>query len=316
MNDRTATPPSTTRDRVDIVLPKGARLGPFEVQRLISRGASSFVYLATDHALAMPVALQEYLPMRLVYRDPWLHLHASDPTDEDILNRGMQVFIEESRLLARCEHPALMRVNHLFEAHGSAYRVMPFQPGRRLDDVRRQMAEPPPESALRALLDPLLGALETIHQLDQVHGGVTAANILLSDQDLPVLLAPGAAAREIRSDLVESLMATVESQPGALLPEVAPTGPSIDLCALAEVMRFCITGEAAVPGTRPHEPLSVLLGRGGGDAPMPVYSTEFISTLDAATSSSPEDWPTSVAQCRLWLTHGAPAARAAGRRTV
>lgn len=318
MNDRLFPARPSPRAQVDIALPAGARLGPFEVQRLLARGASSFVYLATDHALAMPVALQEYLSMHMVYRDAWLHLHANDAWHEDVLSRGMRIFIDESRLLARCEHPALVRVNHLFEANGTAYRVMPFHPGKRLSEVRAAMTERPAESALRVLVEPLLGALETIHRFDQVHGGVSAENILLIDDDFPLLLSPGAAARELRSDLVESLMATVESQPGALLPETEPTGAALDLRALAEVMRFCITGDAA-PALRPREPLASLIAResGSGADAWPVYSPEFIGTLDAATSPSPEDWPNSVAQFRLWLAHGTPAARAsASRRTL
>ena len=50
-------------------LPGGSRLGPFEVLRVITRSAGAVVYLATDHALDMPVALEEYLPVRFVRRD-------------------------------------------------------------------------------------------------------------------------------------------------------------------------------------------------------------------------------------------------------
>ena len=109
----------------------GSRLGGFEIQRVIARSLSTVVYLATDHALAIPVAIQEYLPTRYVRRDTGQRLQATDPQHEDVVERGLRAFIDEARLLTRCDHPALVRVSHLFEANGTAYRVMPYHVGQR-----------------------------------------------------------------------------------------------------------------------------------------------------------------------------------------
>ena len=301
-------------------LPSGWRLGGWEIQRVIARSESSVVYLVTDHNLDLPVALQEYLPARFARRDASQHLHGADLRQNAVMARGLHAFIAEARLLARCDHPSLVRVSGLFEAHGTAYRVMPLYEGRRLLDLRRDMLTPPDEASLRSLLTDLLGALETFHRSGQAHGGVTPANILLLAGDRPLLLGPGAADREIASNLVESLMAGLE--PSFEPPEAGGQAHrqhgdtndqqrrsvAADLYALAEVLRFCITGELPAASTAPreHEPLAADIARRFGPATRPRYSAAFLSVLDAAGSPVAAQRPHSAAQFRDWLDSREP----------
>ncbi len=113
----------------------------------------------------------------------------------DAFAKGLKAFINETRTLARCAHPSLVRIARLWEANGTAYRVMPRYLGRRLLEVRGSMNEPPDEEAVRALLDALLGALEAFHHAGGGHGKVTPSNILLLADNRPLLLGPAAAGR-------------------------------------------------------------------------------------------------------------------------
>ena len=296
-------------------LPPGTRLGNFEIQREIARSASTVVYLATDLALDLPVAIQEFSPARFVQRDAAQQLHAVDPAHGGVVGRGLRAFIDEARMLAHCDHASLVRVVQLFEANGTAYRVMPFCEGQRLLDLRRNMRSAPDEASLRGLLDGLLGALEAIHRSGHVHGGVTPANILLLADDRSLLLGPGAAGREIASDLVGSLMAGLEPSfgaPGSTDDATAdanqPPTAGGDLYALAAVIRFCITGElpAAAVVQREREPLAVAIAKCFEPAVRPRYSAALLSTLDAAMSSAAQDRPHSAARFRDWLDNGPP----------
>ncbi len=325
-------------------LPSGWRLAGWEIQRAIARSESSVVYRATDHNLDLPVALQEYLPARFARRDASQDLHGADLQQHAVMARGLQAFIAEARLLARCDHPSLVRVSGLFEAHGTAYRVMPLYEGRRLLDLRRDMLTPPDEASLRSLLTDLLGALETFHHSGQAHGGVTPANILLLADDRPLLLGPGAADREIASNLVESLMAGLEPsfeppqasgqagrqrghandlqrssgthqerssgihQERSSGTHLQRSSVAADLYALAEVLRFCITGELPAASTAPRErePLAADIARRFGLATRPRYSAAFLSVLDAAGSPVVAQRPHSAAQFRDWLDSREP----------
>ena len=295
----------------DLRLEPGAPLGAFEIGRVLARGAFSTVYFATDHALALPVAIQEYLPARLVQRDEARQVRALHLADEARVARGLRAFIDEARWLARCDHPALVRVMQLIEMHGTAYRVMPFYDGRRLREVRREMHAAPDEASLRHLLDGLLGAVEALHRGGggREHGNITPSNILLLADDRPLLLGPGDAARELSSDLVDALMAGV--QPSPLPAGNAPGGAASDVAALAEVARFCITGEwPDAEGARRHRPtLASLLARGAaGPGAPPRYSAAFIGAIDAATAPAAARRAPTTALLRHWLEHGVPGA--------
>ncbi len=319
MNDRWIPPPDATfffdappTQRPDAALPPGTRLGAFELQRVIARGAATIVYLALDHALSMPVAIQEYWPARLAQRGADQALQALEPRHDETIARGRRAFIDESRLLARCDHPALLRVLQLFEGNATAYRVMPHHTGQRLLDLRRQMAEAPDEASLRALLDGLLGALEALHRIGQAHGGVAPANILLLSDDRPLLLGPGAAGRATGNDLVDSLMASLDAASGRADAAVSDeAGPAGDLLALADVMRFCITGEAApAPGSaQTREPLALAIARRFEPGARPHYSAALLDTLDAAAAPLADERPLGVAQWRQWLDGAGPQRR-------
>ena len=311
MHDPHSPPPPAapaSARAVSALLP-GSRLGGYEIQRVIARSLGTVVYLASDLALALPVAIQEYLPARFVQRDAQQRLRTIDPAHDDVVERGLRAFIGEARLLARCDHPSLVRVSQLFEAHGTAYRVMPYCEGQRLLDLRRNMRVAPDEAALRTLLDGLLGALEAIHRAGHAHGGVTPANILLRSDDRPLLLGPGAAGREVSGDLVAALMADLQPAFAPLgSAAAAPAGVGAgDLRDLAQVLRFCITGATPAPdASDAGEPVSVAIARAFEPAARPHYSDALLSTLDCALAPVAEDRPSSVAQFREWLAHGAP----------
>jgi serine/threonine protein kinase len=315
MNDRLSPRLPIHAGLVDPALPAGSRLGPFEIQWVISRSASAVVYQALDHSLAMPVAIQEYLPARLVRRDAD---HALWPVDEwqaDVVARGLRTFIGEARMLARCDHAALVRILQLHEANGTAYRMMPLYVGERLVDVRCGMPAAPDEAALRALADQMLGAIGAIHALGSMHGNVSASNILLRADDRPLLLSPGAATAEVGSDLVESLMATLGSAAGSQNRDgetrSVPNGMALDLVGLADVLRFCITGRAATAPAADADPspLSTTIATIYAPDVRPAYSEALLDTIDAALSPFSQDRPIDVAQFRRWLQDGPPRAR-------
>lgn len=271
-------------------LPPGARIGAYEVQRVLVQTACTTVYRAADHALALPVAIQEFLPKRLVRRDTALHLHIAHGADAARVGRGLQAFIDEARWLARADHPALVRVSQLIESNGTAYRVMPLYDGRRLRDARRGLRTAPDEATLRAWLLGLLGAVDALHQSGtRVHGAVSPADILSLRDGRLVLLGPNDADREISSDLVEALMAGLQAPFAPTRPVAAATsepaaGPWVDVRAIAEVGRFGITGEWS-DGSRERVSLAVTVARAQQAGRCPPYGAAFIAALEAASAS-------------------------------
>ncbi len=296
--------------RPDALAP-GTRLeGGFAIERVIATSGFSIVYLALDERSQQHVAIKEYLPTSLAMRaDDGVEVVLRGIEHGDTFERGRQAFVDEALLLARCEHPSLVKVLRCWQANGSAYRVMPHCAGQSLASLRASLDEPPDEPSLRDLLDGVLGALEVLHGAGVVHGDIVPANILLLPDDHPVLLDGGAARRALVGDRTRALMTLVE--PSFAAPEQAEpggesaVGPWTDLYALAAVMHYCVSGRLPPAGASavatPHAPLGEVLRRLRDDFPFLHYSRQFSTAIDAALALDPEQRPRSVAEFRVAL---------------
>jgi serine/threonine protein kinase len=267
-------------------LPTGSRIASFEIEAVIARGPSSFVYLAQDLTRGMPVAIKEYAPAR--------HLGAApnEPADP-LVQRGLQAFMAEARMLAACHHPALVRVEALLDANRTAYRVMPFYKGLSLVHVRTGLGRAPDDATMRAWGADLVGALQTMHDTGHAHGGVSPENIMLLADDRPLLFGAGSASHRVGSNLVESLLAdfglgstaAANGEPDSKLVSAAAAGTVIhdepaasvapaeavadDMRALAAVLRFCISGDANIATPASNAPAPLISGPPGALVPPP-----------------------------------------------
>lgn len=308
----------------DQVLPSGHRLDGYELHGLIAASGSSLSYLATDLELGLTVVLMEYFPAALARRDGTGLVACVEERHDAAYQRGLAAYVDEARMLARCQHPALVQVIRLWQARGTVYRAMPYRGGQTLLDLRRDMPGPPDEASLLALLDDLLGALDAFHRTGRTHGGIHPGSILLLGDDRPLLLGPDWAAATLALDLGNSPQ--IESLAGFAPPEQqgtppgAPQNPAFDLFALSEVVRFCISGEmpqslSARRSGEPREATAALIERCVASDARLRYSLPLLHTLDAATSGRPQDRPGGVAQYRAWLLGGPPAERRAAEET-
>jgi serine/threonine protein kinase len=288
--------------------PAGHRLGSFELRGVAARNDHGIVYRAWDHELCIAVAIKEYLPQHLARRDANGDVKPLGADTGGAFERGRDAFVDEARLLARCDHPSLVRVRQLLRAHGTVYRVMPWCQGWPLADLRREMTDPPDEPALRRLLEDVLGALEAWHRIGGPHGGVNPAKILLLDDDRALLLGPGRARRAAddaagspASAFGRSFVAPEQSTPSAQ----ARCGPWTDFFALAHVVRYCISGmlPQADPSAAP-ESLSDIVKRLYFDAPGVRYDADFLQALDAAAAPAIGDRPQTASEFRDWLIQG------------
>jgi len=295
------TPPAGSSN----VLPTGTRLGEFEIAGVLGEGGFGIVYRAIDHSLKREVALKEYMPAALASRLPDFSVTIKSEQHRPTFEVGLKSFINEARLLAQFDHPALVKVFRFWAANGTAYMAMPLYEGGTLKQALRARAAPPDEAWLRKLLVPLLDALELLHGADCLHRDISPDNILLVGGDRadpkPLLLDFGAARRVI-GEHTQAL--TVILKPGFAPIEQydeipgMKQGPWTDLYALAAVVHFAITGRAPAPSVGrvmhdAHEPLAQTARGRYGDA--------FLAAIDRALAPRPADRPRSVAEFRRSL---------------
>jgi serine/threonine protein kinase len=233
-------------------LPPGTRFGEFEILRVLGVGGFGIVYLARDHSLEREVALKEYMPASLAARGAGPQITVRSSSFAETYAIGLRSFINEARLLARFDHPSLVKVYRFWEDNATAYMVMPFLQGVTLRDTRRGMAHAPDEAWIKSVLTPILSALELLHREGVYHRDIAPDNILLPRDGPPVLLDFGAARRVI-SDRTQSLTAILKPSYAPIEQYAEMTqlrqGPWTDIYALGAVVHFLLFGVPPAPAT-------------------------------------------------------------------
>jgi hypothetical protein len=108
----------------------GTRLEEFEILSVIGVGGFGIVYLALDNLLQRRIAIKEYLPSEFASRqDKTAAVVPRTLRDQELFETGLRSFIDEARLLARLDHPSLLKVIRLWQANGTAYMAMPVLEG-------------------------------------------------------------------------------------------------------------------------------------------------------------------------------------------
>jgi hypothetical protein len=282
-------------------LPAGTVLRVGVVVDVIGQGGFGVVYRVEDPVAGRALAVKEYLPAQLATRRPDGRLEASSPVHAESYAAGLRGFLDEARLLERIRHPGLVEVLASWQDLGTAYMAMPLYEGPTLE---RLIVEHPgglDVERLRAIVAPLLGALETIHAAGCVHRDVSPDNVIVRPTAGAVLLDLGAARRTIG----ERVRATTVMLKAGYAPieqygddPDCPIGPWSDVYALGALMHHAILGTppAASPLRVMRDTREPLAARG-----VPGYPQDVLEAVDAAMALRPEDRPASAPRLRARL---------------
>lgn len=295
-----ATPSLTDHD----ALPAGTRFGEFEIVRVLGVGGFGIVYLAHDHSLERRVALKEYMPVSLAVRGAGQMITVRSERHAETYAMGLRSFVNEARLLARFDHPSLVKVYRFWEDNATAYMVMPYLQGTTLREARRTMAGPPGEAWIRGVLEPMLDALDQLHREGVYHRDIAPDNILIPPEGAPILLDFGAARRVI-SDRTQSLTAILKPSYAPIEQYAEMTkmrqGPWTDIYALGAVMHYLLFGAPPPPATA--RALQIEHGEPERIAQRvaPGVSPQFIGVVAWMLGVRPSDRPQNVAALRAVL---------------
>jgi len=288
--------PSDDADHALLALPKGTRFGELEILGTLGVGGFGIVYLARDHSLEREVAIKEYMPSQFAQRDGRSHVSVRSLSMRDTFELGRRSFVNEARLLARFDHPSLLKVYRFWEANGTAYMAMPRLVGKNLRDARKGQPTPPPEAWARRVFDAVLSGLQALHAQTVWHRDVAPDNIFLPADGGPPILLDFGAARQAIGDRTQVFTAILKPSfaPIEQYAEAASLkqGPWTDFYALDAVMHDLLTGRPPPPCT----------ARAMGDdlAPLAVdgYSPAFLAAMDWGLRVPPHQRPQSVAAWR------------------
>ncbi len=295
----------------DSVLPVGTRIDQYEIIGLLGRGGFGITYLVRDDALQKEFALKEFFPEDLVRRDGASIRFANKTNSENDYRWGLRKFFDEARLLAQFSHPNIVSVRRVFETNGTAYMLLDFIKGATLEKWLQGLDSPPTQEELDLIAGPLLNALELVHANRSWHLDVSPENIMIRSADgQPILLDFGASRFEIKqhSQLVSALVfKSGYSAPEQYTSNADRYGPWTDIYATGA------TFYRAICGNRPTEATSRQMSddlKSASEVAKGRYRPGFLKAIDASLKLQPQSRPQSIAEWRLMLLGGTPAASA------
>ena len=291
------------------LLPVGANLlgGSFVIKGVLGRGGFGVTYLALKTGLDKFVAIKECFPELIVIRkDQTVYPKSSGHKNDFKWVRDR--FFKEGKTIDKLKHPNIIDVGHVFEENGTAYMELEYLEGRTFGDLLGDLDRKPTEHELRLILDPILSALETVHDNDSLHRDIAPDNIFIKMDGSPVLIDFGAsriAASKHSQALGTRPVAKDGYSPSEQYISEGSQGPWTDLYALGATFYRAITGEPPTSskdrdyylGRKKPDPLKKL-----SDLKPEGYSQSFLAAMDATLEVIHEDRPQSVADLRKLLS--------------
>ncbi|MDQ5878352.1 MAG: hypothetical protein QG616_358 [Pseudomonadota bacterium] len=220
-------------------LPAGFQIDEYRIERQLSLGGFSIVYLALDGE-GKRVAIKEYLPNSLALRGEGEITPTISAEHAGAFRYGMKCFFEEGRALAKLSHPNVVRVLNFFRANETVYMVMDYEEGATLQEYIQRRQKPVSENFVRNVFTRVLNGLREVHTHKLLHLDLKPSNIYLRDDGTPMLIDFGAARQTLALD---TPMLKPMYTPGFASPEHYQRenlGPWSDIYSIGASMYACI----------------------------------------------------------------------------
>ncbi len=269
-------------------LPKDYQLEEYCIKSVLGSGAFGITYKAWDNNLDIFVAIKEYIPSNFALREGKTTVVVKSEEDEDTYHWGLIRFGDESKNLAKFEHPNIVKVRRYFMKNGTAYLVMSYEEGETLKYILEKNKSLT-EDEILTIFKPIINGLQAVHDEGLLHRDIKPGNIFLRKNKTAMLIDFGAA----RYDLSGKSCTLSE----ILTPGYAPSeqysssskkqGTWSDIYAIGATLHYCITGKPPISANDRAEKNAY----GEKDPYIKLslqkqlckkYSKSFLQTIDAA----------------------------------
>jgi eukaryotic-like serine/threonine-protein kinase len=213
------------------------RVPGYEIVAELGRGGMGVVYKAVQ------VRLKRFVALKMI-RDGAL----AGPEQ-------VQRFRREAEVVARFQHPNLVRIYDVGEWQGHPYFAMEFAEGGGLD--RRLTGRPLPVRDAAELIRTLAEAMHYAHQKHVVHRDLKPANVLLTEDGRP-MIADFGLAKQLDAGPGDTPSEAVLGTASYMAPEqakgkVREVGPAADVYALGAILYALLTGRPPFKGETWYE---------------------------------------------------------------
>jgi len=166
-------------------LPVGTLLhNQYLVGRVLGQGGFGITYIGWDQSLSIPVAIKEYYPGGVVQRHTRLSTRVSRANGEtmEMFAKHRDRFLKEARTLAQLSDiPEIVQIKSFFSENDTAYIVMEYVQGQTLKDLVKKAGSPMTEQDTLEVMEPVLLALQKVHDHSLIHRDISPDNIMLPE---------------------------------------------------------------------------------------------------------------------------------------
>ena len=234
-------------DLGEAVMP--AQIGHYRLMQKLGEGGMGIVYLAEDEKTQQKVALKT--PTRLLGREP----------------RQLKRFFREGEAATRIQHPNVCPVLEVGEAGGKRFIAMKFLPGVPLSKWMAETDDEIPVEKALQIVQSIAKGLEAAHQAGIVHRDLKPGNIMMVDDQTPVIMDFGMARIDDEDGSILTASGELLGTPAYMAPEQVlaqrdKMGPGVDIYALGAIMYELLSGWPPFSGS-----VATLLGTVVTDPP-------------------------------------------------
>lgn len=205
-----------------------SKIGRFDIQSELGRGAQSVVYLAFDPQLEREVAVKT--------------MHFSDAR----AGRS-ESLLAEARIVSRLRHPGIVPIFEAGEAEGDPYLVFEFVPGESLAQLMQRQGALSAERAV-SLISQILAAIVKAHSEGVIHRDLKPSNVLIDADGRPRVMDFGIARRVIGG---KAAVGTFSGTPSYMAPEYILTrevSARVDVFAAGLILLEMLLGRRVFGG--------------------------------------------------------------------
>ena len=284
-------------------LPVGTVLlrGSYQLTAFIASGGFGKTYLAKDN-LERVVVIKECFPSAICFRKGASVVPMSRTSEEEFRTL-VGLFKTEARNLSKLSHPNIVKVHQVFDDNGTAYMVLDHVNGQDLASILKEPKKRLNPEIVTSLANKLIDAVTTIHSANVLHRDISPDNILIDENNEPVLIDFGAArqlALATSRKLSEMRMVKDGYSPQEFYSASDEMHFASDLYSLAASLHHAIVGYP--PPNAQERVLSV--GSGNVDLYRPIalqargYEPGLLAAIDRALELFPIDRPQNAKEWR------------------
>ena len=221
-----------TQIQNSMLVGKRVNISGIELESKLAEGGMGSVYKGMQITLRRPVAIKI--------------MSSELSKDKNFIAR----FAQEARVLAKLNHPSIVRAIDFGESDGLYYYVMEYVEGQNLEELVHEKGSMDEEQAID-IISNMAKALEHAHTIGLIHRDIKPANIILC-KDGKTKLCDLGLAKWIRSNASLTCAGAIVGTPHYISPEqikgVQELDIRTDIYCLGATLFFMLTGEPPYSG--------------------------------------------------------------------